>query len=85
MLKPKSTIEENLFGTLNVLEVCRRYDLKLVYPSSYEIYRDSLKPLDEMDELKASNPYSASKAALDRICFTYYKSYGLDVIGTRRD
>lgn len=79
VLKPKATIEENLIGTLNVLEVCRRYDLKLVYPSSCEIYGDSLKPIDETDELKPSNPYSASKATLDRICFTYYKSYGLDI------
>ena len=79
VLKPKKTIEENLSGTLNVLEVCRKYDLKLIYPSSCEIYGDSTKPLKEEDELKPSNPYSASKAALDRICFTYYKCYGLDV------
>ena len=79
VLKPKETIEENLIGTLNVLEVCRRHDIKLVYPSSCEIYGDSIEPLDEKDELKPSNPYSASKAALDRICFTYYKSYSLDV------
>jgi nucleoside-diphosphate-sugar epimerase len=79
VLKPVETIEANLRGSLNVLEACRRHDIPLVYPSSCEIYGDSRGPITEESPLNPPNPYSASKAAVDRICFTYWKSYGLDV------
>jgi dTDP-glucose 4,6-dehydratase len=79
VLRPWETIKENLLGTLNVLEACRKHDLMLIYPSSCEIYGDYDRLIVEADELKPPNPYSASKAALDRICFTYHKCYGLNV------
>lgn len=79
VLKPKDAIETNILGTLNVLEICRKYDLQCIYPSSCEIYGDSLKPMTEENEIKPSNPYSASKAALDRICYMYFKCYNLNI------
>ena len=77
--KPLLTIETNIRGCLNALEACRRYDVLLVYPSSCEVYGDSTKPIKEDFPLKPPNPYAASKAAADRICFSYCKTYGLDV------
>jgi len=79
VLKPVETIEDNLKGSLNVLEACRQHSVPLVYPSSCEIYGDSRDPITEDFTLSPPNPYSASKAAVDRICYTYWKSYGLDV------
>lgn len=79
VLKPVETINTNLTGSLNVLEACRRHGVPLVYPGSCEIYGDSKDPIAEGHPLNPPNPYSASKAAVDRICFTYWKSYGLDV------
>jgi nucleoside-diphosphate-sugar epimerase len=79
VLKPAETIETNLRGSLNVLEACREFNVPLIYPSSCEIYGDSKDPITEDFPLNPPNPYSASKAAIDRICFTYWKSYGLDV------
>ena len=29
--------------------------------------------------MKPNSPYGASKAAADRLCYSYYRSYGLDV------
>lgn len=79
VLKPVSTIETNLKGSLNVLETCRKLDIPLIYPSSCEIYGDSKEPIKEEFPLNPTNPYAASKAAIDRFCFTYNKCYGLDV------
>ncbi len=76
---PIETIDVNVKGSLNVLEACRKFNKTLVYPSSCEIYGDSNKPITEDFSLNPPNPYAASKAAIDRICYTYYKSYGLDV------
>lgn len=79
VLKPIETIETNLRGSLNVLEACSDQNVPLIYPSSCEIYGDSKEPITESFPLNPPNPYSASKAAIDRICYTYWKSYGLDV------
>jgi UDP-glucose 4-epimerase len=79
VLNPQKTIEDNMKTTINVLEVCRKFDISLVFPSSGSIYGDSLVPLTEYDLLNPYNPYSASKTSLDRICYAYQKCYGLDV------
>jgi len=79
ILNPIEAIETNIRGTLNVLEVCREYNVPLIYPSSCEIYGDSKIPIKENFPINPPNPYAASKAAADRICYTYFKSYDLDV------
>lgn len=79
VLRPVETIEVNLRGSLNILEACREQNIPLIYPSSCEIYGDSLQHIKEDFPINPPNPYSASKAAIDRICYTYWKSYGLDV------
>lgn len=76
---PVKSLDVNIRGCLNVLEACRKFDVPMVYPSSCEIYGDSDKPIREDFPLRPPNPYAASKAAADRICFAYFKSYGLDV------
>jgi len=79
IIKPVEAIETNIKGCLNVLEACRSYDVPFVYPSSCEIYGNSKKPIKEDFPINPTNPYAASKAAADRICYSYYVSYGLDV------
>lgn len=79
VLNPVRAVEVNLKGSLNVLEVCRELGVPLVYPSSCEIYGDSKVPIREDFPINPTNPYAASKAAIDRLCYTYHKCYGLDV------
>ena len=79
LLHPKEAWKTNVIGTLNILEVARKLDIPLIYPSSCEIYGDSLEPITEDFPLHPPNPYAGSKAAADLLCYTYYKSYGLDV------
>lgn len=79
ILYPEKAIETNLKGCLNILNACRKYNTPLVYPSSCEIYGNSIKPLKESSPLNPLNPYAASKAAADRICYSYHVSYDMDI------
>ncbi len=79
VLKPGYAIDINVKGTMNVLEICKELSIPLIYPSSCEIYGDSITPIDEEHPLRPPNPYAASKAAADVICYSYFKCYKLDV------
>lgn len=76
---PQEAMKTNVDGCINFLEACREYDVPIIYPSSCEIYGDSDNPIVEENEFKPTNPYAASKAAADRLCYAYNKSYGIDV------
>jgi nucleoside-diphosphate-sugar epimerase len=79
VMNPVHAVEVNFRGSLNVLEVCRELRVPLVYPSSCEIYGDSEVPITEDFPINPTNPYAASKAAIDRFCYMYHRCYGLDV------
>lgn len=74
----------NILGTYNVLEAVKKNQARLIYTSTCEVYGDGhdLKEgerLKENAELRPNSPYAASKASADRICYSYFKSFGLDV------
>ena len=79
IIHPVKAIDINIKGFLNVIEACREYDTPMVYPSSCELYGNSDKPIKEDFPINPTNPYAASKVAADRICYSYFVSYGLDV------
>lgn len=81
ILEPKLTYDINVFGTLNVLELARRYDVeKVVHTSTSEVYGSAqYTPMNEQHPLNAPHPYGASKVAADRMCNAYIQTYGLNV------
>jgi UDP-glucose 4-epimerase len=79
---PWYSIYNNVIGTLNMLEFCRIYDIKLVYVSTCEVYgtlQYKDRPMDEKHPLNPQHPYGASKLAGEFLCQTYMKTYGLEV------
>ena len=68
----------NYFGTLNVLELARKYDVCVVFVSTCNVYSVG-KDLREDSEVKPSNSYSKSKLKAEKACLEYYHKYGLDV------
>jgi len=81
---PGAFVSVNVLGTYNVLEAVRKNGNRLILASSCEVYGDghSLKKgekLSERAELKPNSPYAASKAAADRMAYSYFKSFGTDV------
>jgi UDP-glucose 4-epimerase len=81
ILEPKLTYDVNIFGTLNVLELARRYDInKVIHASTSEVYGSAqYVPMDESHPLDAPHPYGASKVAADRMCNAYIQTYGVNV------
>lgn len=79
LMTPEETIHTNVQMTIKVALACRDAGLPLIFVSSCEIYGDSDHVIDENSPLRPTNPYAASKAASDRILYSFYKCYGLDV------
>ena len=81
---PLIFIEANIFGTYNVLEAVKKHRNRMILASTCEVYGDGhdLRErgiLNETAELKPNSPYAASKAGADRLSYSYYKSYDLNV------
>ena len=85
---PLQYMDVNYKGTVNLLEALRSIGSKAPFhiPGSGEeygeIYEDEL-PINTKTPLRPVNPYAVTKIAQDLIGYTYYKSYGLNVIRTR--
>jgi dTDP-glucose 4,6-dehydratase len=83
---PAPVIQTNFNGTFTLLEAARRSKIgRFVHISTDEVY-GSIEPPHEADEsypLRASSPYSASKAGSDLLALSYYTTYKLNVSVTR--
>ncbi len=83
---PAPVIQTNFNGTFALLEAARRVKLaRFVHVSTDEVY-GSIEPPHDADEsypLRASSPYSASKAGSDLLALSYFTTYKLNVSVTR--
>jgi dTDP-glucose 4,6-dehydratase len=85
---PRLFLDNNVIGTHNVIEAVRQEGARMIHASTCEVYGDghTLKAdelLDETAELLPNSPYAASKAAADRWCIAYHKSFGVPVTVVR--
>jgi nucleoside-diphosphate-sugar epimerase len=74
--------ETNADGTLNLLELCRRFGVKkFVLASTSSLYgaHNPLPFAEDADTSRPLSPYAASKKAAEAITFTYHHLHGLDV------
>ena len=76
---PYSSININTLGTLNVLDVTKKYSFikALVCVTSDKCYANnfSTRGFQETDKLGGDDPYSASKACAEILINSYYQSY----------
>jgi len=84
---PQPFIRNNIVGTYNLLEDARRYMPKMYFQvSTDEVYGSILKGAHKEDaQMSPGNPYSASKAAADMLCLSYYNTYGLPLMISRTE
>jgi dTDP-glucose 4,6-dehydratase len=83
---PAPVIQTNFNGTFTLLEAARRRGTaRFVHVSTDEVYGSIEAPheADESYPLKASSPYSASKAGSDLLALSYYTTYKMNVSVTR--
>jgi nucleoside-diphosphate-sugar epimerase len=86
---PYAVLNVNINGTQRVLQVAHKWDKKMVFASTSEIYgRNTKVPFKEDDDRVLGSTridrwcYSTSKAAAEHFCFAYAK-IGLPVVIVR--
>lgn len=83
---PAPVIRTNFNGTFTVLEAARRLKVpRFLHVSTDEVYGSIDEPFDadENYPLRASSPYSASKAGSDLLALSYFATYKMNVTVTR--
>ncbi|MFJ7525115.1 dTDP-glucose 4,6-dehydratase [Streptomyces griseus] len=83
--QPGPFIENNVRLITNILDYARQAKPSLVLQmSTDEVYGPAPDGYEhrEWDAIAPSNPYSASKAAQEAVCFTYWRTYGVPVVIT---
>jgi len=86
ILSPAPVFETNLRGTFTMLEAARTNKTpKFLHVSTDEVYGSIPAPHDADEDypLRASSPYSASKAGSDLLALSYFVTYGMPVMVTR--
>ena len=86
ILSPAPVFETNLRGTFTMLEAARLNKTpRFLHVSTDEVYGsiDAPHEADEHYPLRASSPYSASKAGSDLLALSYFITYKLGVTVTR--
>ena len=84
--KPLLYADVNINGTLNLLELSRKYAVKnFVYASSSSVYGSNKKiPFAETDFVdNPISPYAATKKATELLAHVYSHVYGLNTTGLR--
>jgi len=81
---PEECYNVNVIATQKILEIARKKNCSLIYPSTSHVYAIPRKlPIKETHPTNATSVYSASKILGEKLCETYSKSYGLNISALR--
>lgn len=82
---PRSTLEVNVMGGLNLLEAAGAVGARrFVYASSSSVYgNDASMPKVEAQARRPMSPYAASKASFEHVAGAWTHSWGLHTLGLR--
>lgn len=78
-----NALDETIAGIVNVFEIAREIEAKVVYPSSCTVYAGEF-PQSESTELpKPTTLYSVGKIAAENIAYYYEQTYNVKSTGAR--
>ena len=82
---PRTFVETNINGTLNILQAARTHKVeKVLVTSTSEVYGSAqYTPMDEKHPMNAQSPYSATKISADSIAKSFYNSFDTPVVIVR--
>ena len=86
ILGPAEFILTDVLGTQVLLDYARQHEIRHLQVSTDEVYGDvptGADPCPESAPIRASSPYSASKAGGDLQVLAYVRTYGVDALITR--
>lgn len=78
-INPAKFYRVNYLTTLNALEICRKYDARLIYSSSYVYGSPQYLPVDENHPVCPFNPYAQTKVICEKMCEGYKRDFGVKV------
>lgn len=85
LTNPKSYVESNVSGFLNLLEICRERCKRLIYASSSSVYGNT-QEVPFRETARTDHPvsiYAATKKTNELMAYTYSWLYQLQTIGLR--
>jgi UDP-glucose 4-epimerase len=77
--EPAKFYRVNYLTTLNALEVCRKWDARLVFVSSYIYGPPQYLPVDELHPICPFNPYAQTKVICEMMCEGYHRDFGVKI------
>ena len=76
---PEKYYRVNYLTTLNALEICRKYNARLVYASSYIYGPPQYLPVDENHPICPFNPYAQTKVICEKLCEGYHRDFKVKI------
>lgn len=70
----------NTIGTLNMLELCKIHNAKIIFTSSYVYGVPQYLPIDENHPIIDFNPYAHTKIIGEQLCYSYSKYFNVPFI-----
>tara|TARA_B100001123_G_scaffold224796_1_gene253099 strand:- start:463 stop:1407 length:945 start_codon:yes stop_codon:yes gene_type:complete len=81
---PETCWKINMGGLLNVLELAKKYNLRIFSPSSIAVFGSDVDKLAlQNSPLNPSTMYGITKVAGELMAEYYYSTYGVDIRGIR--
>lgn len=81
---PGLAYDINVGGTATILDIARKKKVKrLIFSSTSAVYENNSGILKESDIVSPDLVYSMTKFAAEKLCESYSKNYGLDIIIVR--
>ena len=83
---PRAYYGVNVFGTLNLLELCREFGVgRFILASTSSVYGAEIDgPVSEdADSSRPLSPYAASKMAAETLLYSYHHLHGIDAVALR--
>ena len=78
---PVMAYDVNVNGTLNILEICRKKNVKqIIFSSTSAVYENNINfPCKENDNVNPTLIYSMSKYTCENLCLSYVKNYNMNI------
>ena len=82
---PQTTFNNDVVGTFNVLEECRKNKIKIIFMSTCMVYdkANDESGITELHPIKPASPYAGSKISGESIVLSYWYAYQLPVVVIR--
>jgi nucleoside-diphosphate-sugar epimerase len=82
---PQFAWDLNMNGLINVLEIARKRDIKIFWPSSIAVFGNNCPRVNtpQNTPLQPTTMYGVTKVAGELLCDYYHRKYGVDVRGVR--